>query len=71
MPSIKTTLVGGMIPAGQACPFLKTCAMCAPACPTKKTPKGSVFSCMAARAHSHLLISDNSLLRKIFYKENT
>lgn len=71
MANNKNRLVNGSIPAGQACPFIKTCAMNAPSCPTKKSPKEADFSCMAARAHSHLLISDNSLLRKIFYKEKT
>lgn len=73
MPSINAGnaggLVGGRIPAGKACPFLKNCKMENNNCPTKKTPKSGDFSCAAARAHAMLLISDSSILRKIFQKD--
>lgn len=73
MPSINANnaggLVGGMIPAGKACPFLKNCSMKNGTCPTKTVTKPVDFSCAAARAHAMLLISDSSILRKIFQKD--
>lgn len=73
MPSINAAnaggLVGGRIPAGKACPFLKTCSMKNEQCPTKQATKPVDYSCAAARAHAMLLISDSSVLRKIFQKD--
>jgi len=73
MPSINAGnaggLVDGRIPAGKACPFLKTCSMKVASCPTKQESKSIAFSCAAARAHALLLISDSSILRKIFQKD--
>lgn len=72
MPSINHRNTGGLIdgrvPAGEACPFLAQCSMKNDNCPTKQLTKIVPFSCGAARAHSMLLISDSSVLRKIFVK---
>lgn len=47
-------LVQGLIPAGQACPFLDKCKFKVHTCPTEEKPKANHFSCPAARLHSAL-----------------
>lgn len=47
----KSLLVDGLIPKGQACPFLNDCGLKVGRCPTEATPKTVDYSCAAARLH--------------------
>lgn len=56
-------LVGGEIPAGQECPFLKECGLRTDNCPSRE--RGNIrrnhgFSCAAARAFSLVKSNEKS-----------
>ena len=70
-PHLQTNgLVDGLIPKGQPCPFLKACGLVNESCPTAENPNHKYnYSCAAARAHSMMTLSENSLLRKIVGKK--
>lgn len=46
----KSLLVGGNIPAGKACPFIKDCPGKSARCPSEDNLKEVDYSCAAARA---------------------
>lgn len=45
-------LVGGNIPAGNACPWWKGCSMQTERCPSEEKPKTNDYSCALARLNS-------------------
>ena len=53
-------LVDGLIPAGQACPFIDNCKFKFALCPTKEKTRAIPFSCAAARLHNAIERADQS-----------
>lgn len=69
-------LINGLIPAGQACPFLDKCKFKVHTCPTEEKPRPNNFSCAAARLHSAIAEATDApgfraMAREIVEKEDS
>lgn len=69
-------LINGLIPAGQACPFLDKCKFKVHTCPSEEKPRSNNFSCAAARLHSAIAEATDApgfraMARNIVEKEDS
>ncbi len=62
------SLLNGLVPAGDPCPFLDKCKFKVHQCPTIVNTKPTDYFCAAARIHARLVESDTQAVRDIVEK---
>ncbi len=65
------SLLNGLVPAGDPCPFLDKCKFKVHQCPTDTNIKATDYFCAAARIHANLVDSEKQEVRHIVEKKIT